>query len=89
MAVAARAEVAVIGAGWAGLAAAIHLVKVGRSVRLIDAAPQAGGRARRLALDWKHPSGADARVELDNGQHLLLGAYSEVMALLKTIGHDG
>ena len=35
------AQVVVIGAGWAGIAAAIHLARAGRAVRLLDAAPQA------------------------------------------------
>ena len=79
-------DVAVIGAGWAGLAAAIHLVQAGRTVRLIDAAPQAGGRARRITLNWKHPLQGANPIELDNGQHLLLGAYTEVLELLELIG---
>jgi squalene-associated FAD-dependent desaturase len=86
MAADAPADVAVIGAGWAGLAAAVHLVQGGRSVRLIDAAPQAGGRARRVTLNWKHPLRGANPIELDNGQHLLLGAYTEVLALLKLLG---
>ena len=82
---AADTDVAVIGAGWAGLAAAIHLVKAGRTVRLIDAAPQAGGRARRVVLNWKHPLHGANPIELDNGQHLLLGAYTEVLKLLELL----
>jgi len=79
-------EVAVVGAGWAGLAAAIHLVRAGRRVLLIDAAPQAGGRARRITLDWKHPLHGAGPVELDNGQHLLIGAYTEVLELIELLG---
>ena len=79
-------EVAVIGAGWAGLAAAIHLVRAGRRVLLVDAAPQAGGRGRRVTLNWQHPLHGPTPVELDNGQHLLLGAYTEVLALLALLG---
>ena len=79
-------EVAVVGAGWAGLAAAIHLVRAGRRVLLVDAAPQAGGRGRRITLNWQHPLHGANPVELDNGQHLLLGAYTEVLALLELLG---
>jgi squalene-associated FAD-dependent desaturase len=73
----------VIGAGWAGLAAAIGLVEAGRRVALIEAGPQAGGRARSLALEL-----AGEQVEVDNGQHLLIGAYRATLALLRRIGTD-
>lgn len=82
----APAQVAVIGAGWAGIAAAIHLTRANRAVRLIDAAPQAGGRARRITLEWTHPRHGRQPIELDNGQHLLLGAYTEVLDLLRLTG---
>src|SRR5690606_21440649 len=86
MTVRAGAEVAIVGAGWAGLATAIHLLRAGRKVVLLDAAPQAGGRARRITLNWTHPRHGAATLELDNGQHLLLGAYVEVLALLELLG---
>lgn len=71
----------VVGAGWAGLAAAVGLVEAGRRVTLLDAAPQAGGRARALSLEL-----AGARVDVDNGQHLLIGAYRSTMALVARVG---
>jgi hydroxysqualene dehydroxylase len=75
-------DVAVVGAGWAGCAAAIELVERGRNILLLDAAPQAGGRARRQAIYF-----ADGyELELDNGQHLLIGAYVESLALIKKVG---
>jgi len=73
--------VAVIGAGWAGLAAALSLAEAGVPVTLFDAAPVAGGRARSSALDT--PFG---RIELDNGQHLIVGAYRETLALIESVG---
>src|SRR5690606_18689469 len=73
--------VAVIGAGWAGLAAALSLAEAGVPVTLFDAAPGAGGRARSSALDT--PFG---RIELDNGQHLIVGAYRETLALIESVG---
>ncbi len=76
-------DCAVVGAGWAGLAAAIDLVHAGRRVMLLDAAPQAGGRARSLSLQ----TGA-APLALDNGQHLLIGGYRETLALLSRIDLD-
>jgi len=68
--------VAVIGGGWAGCAAALALLDAGVSVTLHEAAPILGGRARRVERDG---------LPLDNGQHLLLGAYTETLALLDRV----
>jgi hydroxysqualene dehydroxylase len=73
----------VVGAGWSGLAAAVALADAGVEVTLIDAAPQAGGRARRVELAL-----GDRRYALDNGQHLLIGAYRETLALMRRVGVD-
>jgi len=70
-------HVAVIGGGCAGLAAAAALVERGIAVTLFEASPQLGGRAR--AVSWKG-------LQLDNGQHILLGAYSATLRLLKLAG---
>ena len=59
------APVAVIGAGWAGLTAALVLARAGKPVHLIEAGAVPGGRARSLSLGGG---------ELDNGQHVLIGA---------------
>ena len=68
----------VIGAGLAGLAAALDLAEAGRAVQLHEASPQAGGRARAL------PDGTD------NGTHALVGANTAALAFLKRIGaRDG
>jgi len=75
------ALVAVVGAGWSGLAAAITLLDAGHRVALIDAAPQSGGRARRVVLTL-----GDRDFALDNGQHLLIGAYKEYVALARRVG---
>lgn len=74
-------KVAVIGAGWAGLAAAVSLRDAGWSVTVFEASHQAGGRARRV------PS-SDFQAPIDNGQHLLLGAYTDTLALMKRLGCD-
>jgi hydroxysqualene dehydroxylase len=63
--------VAIIGAGWAGLACAMEMCAAGLAVTLYESNTIPGGRARRVVL----PSG----LTCDNGQHLLLGAYSETM----------
>jgi hydroxysqualene dehydroxylase len=70
-------KVAVVGGGWAGLAAAIEAVRLGHQVTLFDMAPQLGGRARRVDV---------AGATLDNGQHILIGAYTDSLALLRTVG---
>ena len=76
-------KVAVIGAGWAGCAAAVEATRLGHSVTLFESARGAGGRARRV----------DCRVNgqplaLDNGQHILIGAYTETLRLMQTLGVD-
>lgn len=67
-------RIAVIGAGWAGCAAALELSARGFGVDLLEAARLPGGRARRLE---RHD------LMLDNGQHIMLGAYSECLRLLR------
>lgn len=81
MSTAARPSVLVVGGGWAGLTAAVRLCEAGLSVTLIDAAPGLGGRARSQTLDL----GGQALV-VDNGQHLLMGAYHRTLALRQTVG---
>lgn len=74
-----KPKVAVIGAGWAGIAAAATLADFAH-VSLFEASHQAGGRARALNQktgNLKH---------LDNGQHLLIGAYEETLRLLALSG---
>lgn len=71
-----RLSVAVIGGGWAGLAAAVTLVKAGHEVTLHEMAGQLGGRARSVDLDG---------LVLDNGQHILIGAYTQTLALMRLV----
>ena len=63
-------RVAVIGAGWAGMAAAIAHAQAGRRVTVFEAARTVGGRAR--AVQATLPDGTP--VTIDNGQHILIGA---------------
>ncbi|MHA3902138.1 hydroxysqualene dehydroxylase HpnE [Castellaniella sp. WN] len=72
---------AVIGAGWAGLAAAARLRRAGRTVRVYEAAAAPGGRARRI----DHPG---LGLRIDNGQHILLGAYTGTLALMRSLDVD-
>lgn len=70
-------RIAVVGGGWAGLAAAVRAVETDADVVLYEAAAQLGGRARGVRIDG---------LELDNGQHILLGAYTRTLALMRTLG---
>ncbi|MGH6624241.1 MAG: hydroxysqualene dehydroxylase HpnE, partial [Burkholderiaceae bacterium] len=74
-------SVAVIGGGWAGCAAAADLAATGRRVLLLEAGRELGGRGRRVELELD-----GAAHVLDNGQHLMLGAFSETAALLAQLG---
>ncbi len=78
------ASVAIVGAGWAGLAAAVHAVQAGHQVHLFEAAPQVGGRARSVCVHL--PVGQT--IHLDNGQHILIGAYQRTLAMMRTVGVD-
>ena len=73
------ARVAIVGGGWAGLACAATLSEAGFSVCVFEAARQLGGRARRVDING---------YTLDNGQHLLLGAYRETLRLMRLCGAD-
>lgn len=75
-------KVLVAGAGWAGLAAAVELTKSGHQVTVIEASRTVGGRAR--ALEVQLPNGE--KTTLDNGQHILIGAYSETLRLMREVG---
>ena len=66
----------VVGAGLAGLSAALALVKEGQRIILHEAAPMSGGRARAL------PDGTD------NGTHALLGANRAALRFLRAIGAE-
>ena len=70
-------KVAIIGGGLAGLAAASELSSHGIKATVFETAPQLGGRAR--SVHWKG-------LILDNGQHILLGAYHQTLQLMKKIG---
>jgi hydroxysqualene dehydroxylase len=74
-----RPSVAVIGAGWAGLSAALQLAEAGRAVVLFESHAQPGGRARSLDLHG---------ARLDNGQHILVGACRRVQAQMLRVGVD-
>ena len=74
-----RASIAVIGGGWAGFTAAVELAEAGHAVTVFEAARALGGRARVVA------AGSHS---LDNGQHILLGAYVETLRQMEKVGVD-
>ncbi|MFO1027076.1 MAG: hydroxysqualene dehydroxylase HpnE [Acetobacteraceae bacterium] len=72
-------NVHVIGAGMAGLAAALTLTGAGRQVTLYEAGPAAGGRCRSY-LD------KELGFRIDNGNHLLLSGNGAAMEYIREIG---
>jgi len=74
-----KTRVAVVGGGWAGLAAAVEASLRGHHVTLFEMAGQLGGRSRELDVNG---------VMLDNGQHILIGAYTQTLRLMRIVGVD-
>lgn len=72
-------QVAVIGGGYAGMAAAVTLAEQRVPVTVFEAAQTLGGRARRV----EH-----RELALDNGLHILIGAYRETLRLMQLVGSD-
>ena len=71
--------VAIIGAGYAGMAAAVALTEKGIPVDVFEASRSLGGRARATEIEG---------LTVDNGQHILVGAYTQTLALMRRIGAD-
>jgi squalene-associated FAD-dependent desaturase len=74
---------AIVGGGWAGSAAAAALTAAGANVTVFEAAAELGGRGRRVALELDGVAHT-----LDNGQHLMIGAYSAIAEVLAIVGVD-
>ena len=72
-------DVIVIGAGVAGLRAAVDLSARGARVRVLEAKAVLGGRAS----SFNDPQTGE---RVDNGQHVLVGCYHETFKFLATIG---
>ena len=66
------------------MAAAVGLVQRGHQVAVWETARHWGGRARALTL--RGPDGTPLVV--DNGQHILIGAYTECLQLMRPVGVD-
>jgi hydroxysqualene dehydroxylase len=71
------ARCAIVGAGYAGMAAAVTLAGRGVPVTVFESGPVPGGRARRVVSQGQ---------TLDNGQHILIGAYGELFRLMRAVG---
>src|SRR5689334_4772042 len=76
------ADVVVVGAGFAGLSAAVRLVRAGARVVVLEARSRLGGRATAFA-------DRETGEFVDNGQHILLGCYRETFEFLRAIGAEG
>jgi hydroxysqualene dehydroxylase len=74
-------DIAIIGAGFAGLAAAAKLAEAGSRVLVLDARPQLGGRATAFV-------DRQTGELVDNGQHVLFGCYYHTLEFLRRIGAD-
>ena len=77
-----RLQIAIVGAGWAGLAAAITATQKGHHVTLLEASKFWGGRARSIQTH------SEDYPLLDNGQHILIGAYQKTLSMMTLVGID-
>ena len=77
-----NAPVVVIGAGWAGLAAAVRLADAGLKVTVVEEGPRLGGRATAFV-------DRESGERVDNGQHVLFGCYRETYGFLRRLGTAG
>ena len=76
-------RIAVIGGGWAGMAAAVELAsQSAHQITVYEAASTFGGRARGMPLHL--PDGSTTTI--DNGQHILIGAYTSCRTLMERVG---
>jgi len=69
----------VIGGGIAGLTSAAYLIKQNIKVTLLESTPKLGGRAYSFTEQKSNDI-------IDNGQHILMGCYSDTLHFLKLIG---
>ena len=66
-----------MGAGYAGMAAGVALAERGARVTVFESGAVPGGRARRVVAQGH---------ALDNGQHIFVGAYTELFRLMRVVG---
>ena len=77
-----RPDVIVVGAGFAGVAAATALAEQGARVMVLETRQRPGGRA----YSWTDPKTGEV---FDNGQHVLASFYDETLRLLERLGTTG
>lgn len=69
----------IIGAGWAGISAAVHACQLGHEVHVFESAPRMGGRAASHIKNHRI---------FDQGQHILIGAYYATLELINFLGGE-
>jgi squalene-associated FAD-dependent desaturase len=74
-------DAVVIGAGFAGFSAAVRLARAGLRVTVVEARGRLGGRATAFR-------DRESGELVDNGQHVLVGAYRDTLTFLREIGAD-
>ena len=74
-------RVHIVGAGLAGLAAALSATAAGRATTIYESAPFAGGRCRSF-------HDRDLDLTIDNGNHLLLSGNKAAIAYIDEIGSE-
>ncbi len=79
-------NIAIVGCGWAGMAAAVVATQAGHHATVFEASHALGGRARVVSGSHTSTLPDGTPVTLDNGQHILIGAYSETLKLMQTVG---
>ena len=72
-----KPEIAIIGGGYAGLACAVTLARADVRVTVFESSRVLGGRARVVEKDGSR---------IDNGQHIMIGAYSQTLQLMRQVG---
>ncbi len=75
-------KIAVWGAGFAGMSAALHLARQGHQVEVFEAKAYTGGRAHSFV-------DAHTGLTLDNGQHIFMGCYRDCLGLFEMLGVTG
>ncbi len=73
----AASRIAVVGAGLAGLSAALDLIDAGFAVEIFERSRLLGGRATSFTIDG---------IEVDNGQHVFLSCCSEFLHFVDRLG---